>query len=43
MNEHQQIATALKTRLSELRTHLAKVERELHKPLNLKIWKHSKL
>jgi RNA polymerase-binding transcription factor len=33
MNEHQQIATALKTRLSELRTHLAKVERELHKAL----------
>jgi len=33
MNEHQEIATALKTRLSELRTHLAKVERELHKAL----------
>jgi RNA polymerase-binding protein DksA len=33
MNEHQEIARALKTRLSELRTHLAKVERELHKTL----------
>ena len=33
MNEHREIATALKTRLSELRTHLAKVERELHKAL----------
>jgi RNA polymerase-binding transcription factor DksA len=33
MNEHEKIAKALKTRLSELRTHLAKVDRELHKPL----------
>ena len=33
MNEHEEIAKALKTRLSELRTHLAKVDRELHKPL----------
>jgi RNA polymerase-binding transcription factor len=33
MNEHEEIAKALKMRLSELRTHLAKVEHELHKPL----------
>ena len=33
MNEHEEIARALKTRLSELRTHLAKVDRELHKAL----------
>jgi DnaK suppressor protein len=33
MNEHEEIAKALKMRLSELRTHLAKVEYELHKPL----------
>jgi DnaK suppressor protein len=34
MNEHEEIANALKARLSELRTHLAKVDRELHKPLS---------
>src|SRR5262249_1189701 len=33
MNEHEEIAKALMARLSELRTHLAKVERSLHKPL----------
>ena len=33
MNEHEEIAKALKARLSELRTHLAKVDHELHKPL----------
>ena len=33
MNEHEEIAKALKARLSELRTHLAKVDRELHKLL----------
>jgi RNA polymerase-binding protein DksA len=33
MNEHKKIETALKVRLSELRTHLAKVDRELHKRL----------
>jgi len=33
MNEHEKIETALKVRLSELRTHLAKVDRELHKRL----------
>jgi RNA polymerase-binding transcription factor DksA len=33
MNEHAEIAKALKARLSELRTHLAKVDRELHKML----------
>ena len=33
MNEHEKIAKALETRLSELRTHLSKVERELHKRL----------
>jgi hypothetical protein len=32
MNEHEEIAKALKARLSELWTHLAKVDRELHKP-----------
>jgi RNA polymerase-binding transcription factor len=34
MNEHDEIAKALKARLSELRIHLAKVDRELHKPLS---------
>ena len=33
MNEHEETATALKTRLAELRTHFAKVDREIHKPL----------
>ena len=36
MNDHEEIeeiAKALKMRLSELRTHLAKVDHELHKPL----------
>jgi hypothetical protein len=33
MNEREEIAKALKARLSELRTHHAKVERELHKSL----------
>jgi RNA polymerase-binding protein DksA len=33
MSEHEEIATALKARLSELRTHHAKVDRELHKQL----------
>src|SRR5262245_36392031 len=33
MNEHEEIAKALKARLSELRTHLAKVNRALHKLL----------
>jgi RNA polymerase-binding transcription factor DksA len=33
MKEHEEIARALEARLSELRTHLAKVDRELHKPL----------
>src|SRR5262249_59459925 len=33
MNEHEEIAKALKTRLSALRVHLTKVDRELHKPL----------
>ena len=33
MNEHEDMATALKARLSELRAHLAKVDRELHKLL----------
>src|SRR5215475_11540480 len=33
MNEHEEIAKALKARLSELRTHLAKVDRSLHKLL----------
>jgi hypothetical protein len=52
MNEHEEMAKVLKARLSELRTHLAKVDRLLRnrslliprtKPLNLKIKKHSKL
>ena len=33
MNKHAEIAKALKMRLSELRTHLAKVDHELHKLL----------
>jgi DnaK suppressor protein len=33
MNEHEKIEKALKARLSELRTHLAKVDRELHRLL----------
>ena len=33
MNEHEEIAKALKARLSELRTHLAKVGQELQKLL----------
>ena len=33
MNDYEEIAEALKARLSELRTHLAKVGRELHKTL----------
>ena len=33
MNEHEKIEKALKARLSELRTHVAKVNRELHKSL----------
>jgi DnaK suppressor protein len=33
MNEHEEIAKALKMRLSELRTHLAKVDHELRKLL----------
>jgi hypothetical protein len=33
MNEHERIARALKARLSELQTHLVKVDRELHKAL----------
>jgi DnaK suppressor protein len=33
MNEHEEIGKALKARLSELRTHLAKVDRSLRKPL----------
>jgi RNA polymerase-binding protein DksA len=33
MNEHDEIEKALKARLSELRTHRAKVDRELHKLL----------
>src|SRR4029078_13486072 len=33
MNEHEKSAKALKARLSELRTHLAKVDRSLRKPL----------
>jgi len=33
MNEHEQIAKTLRMRLSELRAHLAKVNRELHKLL----------
>jgi RNA polymerase-binding transcription factor DksA len=34
MNEHGEIEKALKARLSELRTHLVKVDRGLHKPLS---------
>ncbi len=34
MNEHEEIAKELKRHLSELRTHLAKVDRELQKPLS---------
>ena len=33
MNEYKEIETALNTRLSELRTHLAKIDHELHKLL----------
>jgi hypothetical protein len=33
MDEHEEIAKVLKTRLSELRTHLANVDHELHKRL----------
>jgi len=33
VNEHEEIAKALTARLSELRTHLAKVDRELRKML----------
>ena len=33
MSEHEAIAQELKRRLLELRTHLAKVDRELQKPL----------
>jgi hypothetical protein len=33
MNEREKIEKSLKARLSELRTHLAKVDRELHKLL----------
>ena len=33
MNKHEETAKALKARLAVLRTHLAKVERSLHKPL----------
>ena len=33
MTEQEEIAKALKMRLSELRTHLAKVDHELHKLL----------
>jgi len=33
MNEQEEIAKALMARLSELRTHLTKVDRELHKRL----------
>jgi hypothetical protein len=51
MSEHEAIAQELKRRLLELRTHLAKVDRELQKPLpadsedqaiELEIKKHSK-
>jgi RNA polymerase-binding protein DksA len=34
MNEYEEIAKALEARLSELRTHLVKVERALHKTLS---------
>jgi RNA polymerase-binding transcription factor DksA len=33
MSKHEEVATALKIRLAELKSHLPKVERELHKPL----------
>jgi RNA polymerase-binding transcription factor len=33
MSEHEEIAKALKTRLSELQAHHTKVERALHEPL----------
>jgi RNA polymerase-binding transcription factor len=33
MNDYDELAKALKMRLSELRSHLAKVDRELHKLL----------
>jgi len=33
MNDYEEIAKALKMRLSELRPHLAKIDRELHKLL----------
>ncbi len=33
MNDYEKIAKTLKIRLSELRTHLGKVDRELHKLL----------
>jgi DnaK suppressor protein len=33
MNEHEEIAKGLRTRLSELQAHHAKVDRALHKPL----------
>ena len=35
MNEHEEIARELKRRLSELRTHVVKVGRELHKKNSL--------
>lgn len=34
MNEHEEIAKVLTARLSELRAHVAKVSREMHKPLS---------
>lgn len=34
MTEHKAIAETLKARLAELRKHLVKVDRELHKPLS---------
>jgi DnaK suppressor protein len=34
MNEHEEMAKVLRARLSELRTHLAKVDRSLRKPLS---------
>jgi RNA polymerase-binding protein DksA len=33
MNEHEEVARTLKARLSELRRHIKKVSKELHKPL----------
>jgi DnaK suppressor protein len=33
MNEHEKVEKALKARLSELRTHVAKADRELHRLL----------